>query len=72
MFLNYGVLCPISYFLAIFGFLAVSIISVSAGWFNFRIRKRTCKSYRMLNVQREVYKWRVLEKLGCWYIIALG
>ena len=38
----------------VFWFLAVSMISVSAGWFNFRIRKGRCKSYRMLNVQREV------------------
>ena len=65
MFLNYVVSSSIGYFFSDFWFLAVSMISVSTGGFNFRIRKRRCKSYRMLNVQREVYKWRVLEKLGC-------
>ena len=64
MFLNYEFRVLLVIF-SDFWFLAVSIISVSAGWFNFRIRKRRCKSYRLLNVQREVYKWRVLEKLGC-------
>ena len=61
MFLNFRVLLVI---FSDFWFLAVPMISVSAGWFNFRIRKRRWKSYRMLNVQREVYKWRVLEILG--------
>ena len=48
------------------------MISVSACWFNFRTWKRRCKSCRMLNVQSEVYKWRVLEKLGCWCVEILG
>ena len=64
VFLNYVVSSSIGYFQRSV-FLAESMISVSACWFNFRTRKRRCKSCRMLNVQSEVYKWRVLEKLGC-------
>ena len=56
MFLNYVVSSSFGYFFNDFWFLAVSLISVSAGGFNFKTRKRRCKSSRMLNVQREVYK----------------
>ena len=40
------------------------MLSVSACWFNFRTRKRRCKSCRVINVQIEVYTLRVLEKVG--------
>ena len=40
------------------------MIRVSACWFNFRTRKRRCRSCRVFNVQNEVYTWRVLEKNG--------
>ena len=65
MFLNFVV--SSFFYLVIFSnfwFLAVSMISVSIFWFNFRTRKCRCKSYRMLNVQWEVYKWRGLENWG--------
>ena len=63
MFLNFVFSSSFSYFQQ---FLVSSCVhdQCSAGWFNFRTRKRRFKSYRMLNVQREVYKWRVLENLG--------
>ena len=65
MFLNFVV--SSFFFLVIFSnfwFLAVSMISVPICWFNFRTPKRRFKSYRMLNVQWEVYKWRGLENWG--------
>ena len=41
------------------------MINVFVCWFNFRTRKRGCRSYSVLNARNEVYTWRVLEKVGC-------
>ena len=41
------------------------MLIISACWFNFKTRKRRCKSCRVFNVQNEVYTCRVLGKVGC-------
>ena len=64
MFLNFVVSSSFSYFQK---FLVSNCVhdQCSTGWFNFRTWKRRCKFYRLRNVQKEVYKWRILEKQEC-------